>query len=419
MIASKQESSKTIFFLTATATILSLLLLLYIHLSNQNTVKKYIPWIDASMEIRLEVALAHLWFEEVISGDSGESIKSVHEHIDQAKWYAIAILDGGENRQGIILAIKDPKLRKQVNTLFYQIQLFEETINSRYKLGAKALAGSDTDKQLDAQFSQLMDDTHKLELSLKQHINKESESQNSLLILLLLTISALTTLSAFTLWRFTKNRSAYMQQLSLANEQISEQNHQLKELAHTDQLTGLPNRKMLETYTQQALSRSRRKHSFLSLTFIDLDFFKPINDQYGHNIGDKVLLNFTKAIKSELREDDLLGRLAGDEFILILQSDSDKEIQESLDKIMIRVNKRLEHPIISSPTEIHIRFSSGTALAPLDGASFNSLLHLADLAMYESKRQGRGQHNYFSHSSTFPADSIDNLTQLNPEAAIE
>ncbi|MDO6594851.1 GGDEF domain-containing protein [Neptuniibacter sp. 1_MG-2023] len=391
--------------------ILSILLLLYIHVISKSTSQKYVPWVDASIEIKLETALAHLWFEEILSGDSVRSIDSVYHHITMAKWYATAILDGGKNDQGTYYPLKNTELRAKVNKLLYSLQKFHNTTTVRYQFPDK---NSKSDQQFDALFIQIMEDADLLEIELKQHIASENHSQNALLFMLFIAICTMCFISAYSVWRFTDNRTRYLKQLSSAHNQISEQYTQLKTLAHTDQLTGIPNRKMLETFANQALSKVNRGDKWLSVTFIDLDFFKPINDQFGHNVGDKVLVNFTKAIKAQLREGDILSRLAGDEFILLIEADSETQLHESLNRIISRVQQQLLQPILTTPVDIHVRYSAGSAVAPTNSTDFETLVHYADIAMYDSKKNGRGQHHYYSETNSYQEELALEITK--PEA---
>ncbi|WP_415885625.1 GGDEF domain-containing protein [Neptuniibacter sp. QD37_6] len=326
-------------------------------------------------------------------------------------------MDGGTLKQNIYQPLEYKELRLQANRLVYRLQQLRKSIDQRYIDLEESLAGTEKEQRQDKIFIEIIQKANALESSLKMRISYEDTAQNSLLALLFLAIVTMTLISGYSVRRFTDNRTRYMQKLALANTQISEQNRRLQELAHTDQLTGLPNRKMLEAITKQAISRAQRKQSALSLTFIDLDFFKPINDEYGHNVGDKVLTNFTTAINQTLREDDILARLAGDEFILLIQADNIFEAQEALDHIMERIHERLDHPIIDAPAALHIRCSAGTAFALKDATDFEGLLHCADIAMYESKKRGRGQHCYFTPSPLTQSELPLSVESREMEAA--
>lgn len=402
--------------LTSITATLSAVLLLYIHTTSTNTIQKYTPWVDAATEIKLETTFAHLWLEAILSGNSDKSADDVNQHLEQAKWFAIAILDGDRNEEGIFLPLEEGLLRTQVNQLLYSIQNFHKAIDIRLKLPTTP---AEPNEQYDQLFFEVIQGANELKQALKRHIKNKNNSQNSLLAMLFIAICLMTIISGYSIWRFTDNRARYLAKLSLANKQISENNTKLKALAHTDQLTGLPNRKMLESITQKALSKVQRNGTVLSLTFIDLDFFKPINDQYGHNTGDKVLINFANAISMQLRDGDTLCRLAGDEFILLIEAETEQQLNDSLNTIITRIENRLSQPIINTPDEIHVRCSAGTAIASKDAIEFEALLHCADLAMYDSKKSGRGQHCYYQGDSIYQTELSFNATKLAQEAAIE
>lgn len=401
--------------LTALTGIACLMLLIYIQSSVRNTTQLYTPWVDAAMEIKLETSLAHLWLEELMAGDNSVTVNQIRTHLQKAHWYTNAMLDGGQNEQGTFLPLTDTTLRQQTNRLLYQLMQFQKALEVRLNSPTEAAPGSTHDQALDSLFLQFAADTDQLEHELKQHIQQETTAHNTLMLLLLLSVCGLALITAYTLLRFTRSRNRYLLQLADANKRISEQNTILQEMAHTDQLTGLPNRKMLEMIAQRTLSLVQRQQTFMSISFIDLDFFKPINDQYGHHIGDKVLINLARIMSQQLREGDTLARWAGDEFILLLQATSEKALKESVSQVFERINLALQQPILSEPEPLHIRLSAGTALAPQNGNSFDNLLHNADLAMYISKNSGRGSHIFFQPEPT--AASQQALT--TEEAATE
>lgn len=411
-------SPKKPLILTGITASLCLFLVLHIQSTTKNTLTKYLPWIDAAAEIKLEATMAHLRLEKLLSGDSDAEVSKLIQHLEQAEQATIAILDGTKTEKRSHHALKDPVLRKHANQLLYQLISFRNgTLNL---LSAAELNSSETtpNQNYDNNFWNLIHKIDDLETAIQKHAEIEKESNDSSLFLLLLAIVGTTGISIFSIGRYTFNRANYIRQLSEANRRISEQNTQLLKTSQTDQLTGLPNRQMLVTIAKQMLGRVHRQDICMSLTFIDLDFFKPINDEYGHSVGDKVLVSLTKTIKAHLRDGDVLARLAGDEFILLLQEKNREQLEQSLEKILGRIRICLEKPIVHHPKEIHIRFSAGTAIAPTNSMEFDELLHLADLAMYESKNQGRGQH-YFYCADTIKVPEYSIKETLAPEAATE
>lgn len=172
----------------------------------------------------------------------------------------------------------------------------------------------------------------------------------------------------------------------LLNEMTNRKQRHLFGLAHFDQLTGLPNRTLLLDRLNQAISVSNRTTRAISLLFIDLDGFKPVNDTYGHSIGDKLLKEVAERLLSCLREGDTAARIGGDEFVVILlESDLDRAITVA-HRILgtIRVPYEFGKKNISS-----ISASIGIAEYPNHADELDSLLTAADNAMYTAKKRGK------------------------------
>jgi diguanylate cyclase (GGDEF)-like protein/PAS domain S-box-containing protein len=175
----------------------------------------------------------------------------------------------------------------------------------------------------------------------------------------------------------------------LATDSTASREHerQLLALANADPLTGLPNRRVYEFHLQKALALSRRQGTRLGLMYLDLDNFKKINDTYGHGAGDAVLIEFGKRVKSALRESDILARLAGDEFTVVLEGVGTVEDCEAVARKILDV---LTKPFAVNGKAIQVSVSIGVALGGAD-ATADSLAHEADAALYTSKRKGKRQ----------------------------
>ena len=169
---------------------------------------------------------------------------------------------------------------------------------------------------------------------------------------------------------------------------------QMKHQAYHDALTDLPNRVMFEDRLQLALAQSRRDGTLVALLFLDLDNFKSINDQHGHQIGDRLLRVVAKRLVTCVRTTDTVSRLSGDEFTIILQGfDRIQDIRQVAQKIV----DCLIAPIPLGGQNIPIQTSIGIAVSPKDSTDPNSLLAIADRAMYRAKHFG-GQRWYFATS---------------------
>ncbi|WP_407898485.1 EAL domain-containing protein [Ferrigenium sp. UT5] len=166
----------------------------------------------------------------------------------------------------------------------------------------------------------------------------------------------------------------------------------IQQLAHFDQLTGLPNRGQLNERFSYALSLAQRSGESMAVMFLDLDHFKNINDTLGHSIGDLFLVEIAKRLKSCVREEDTVSRLGGDEFILVFPG-------TDADGAAIVANKLIEaisQPCVIDNHELNGTPSIGIALYPSDGESFEELLKKADTAMYRVKHGSRNDFCFFT-----------------------
>jgi diguanylate cyclase (GGDEF)-like protein/PAS domain S-box-containing protein len=173
----------------------------------------------------------------------------------------------------------------------------------------------------------------------------------------------------------------------------------LERLAHHDALTGLPNRTLLADRLEQALARSRRTGSTLAVGYLDLDRFKPINDLYGHDIGDQLLIDVASRLRRTVRAADTVARLGGDEFVIIF---ADLKGVDECELLAQRVLDVVSAPDAIRGEPVRVTASLGLALFPDDGATPDALLRHADLAMYAAKEQGRNRFHCFEHGSETP-----------------
>ncbi len=176
---------------------------------------------------------------------------------------------------------------------------------------------------------------------------------------------------------------------------ITEQKHiraQLAVLAHRDTLTGLANRRLFQDHLSHALARARRKATIGALLYVDLDGFKQVNDNHGHEHGDWVLTEIARRITACVRESDLVARVGGDEFILVLEESHEPEAVEA---VAAKVLDSLALPFVLNGDESFTGASIGIAYFGAGRITPDLLIHQADLAMYRAKRAGRGRHMTF------------------------
>ncbi len=162
-----------------------------------------------------------------------------------------------------------------------------------------------------------------------------------------------------------------------------------RHLAGTDVLTGLPNRMELNESLQEAIDRRRSKGHLMALMFMDVDHFKKVNDDFGHAVGDQILIDFSSRVKSAIRHSDLLFRLAGDEFVVILENLKDAEEAETVAR---KIYEALKTPAMIDEHPHQISTSIGIAIIAKESRDPSTLLSQADHALYEAKRSGRGRY---------------------------
>lgn len=213
------------------------------------------------------------------------------------------------------------------------------------------------------------------------------------------------------LWNLKKNGELYAELLTISSlkdnsgktlhymglfsdiTQIKNQNRTLEQMAHYDALTLLPNRTLfIDRFNQAITHADRTKHS-LAVCFIDLDNFKPINDNYGHKVGDTILVEVAERIKSKLRNGDTVSRQGGDEFALLL---NDVGTFADCEDILKRVHNSLAQPFIHEGISHIITASTGVTLYPHDHGDLDTLIRHADQAMYQVKLSGGDGYRLFN-----------------------
>jgi diguanylate cyclase (GGDEF)-like protein len=168
-------------------------------------------------------------------------------------------------------------------------------------------------------------------------------------------------------------------------------NAELQQIAFRDALTGLPNRLLFDERVASAVERCRRDRTHLALLFIDLDGFKPVNDSFGHRVGDAVLQEVGRRLSLGLRASDTVARVGGDEFVLLLEGASDSAAIAQTAQRLIDV---VSAPMEQGGHEVRLSCSVGIALFPSNGPDAELMAH-ADAAMYAAKRAGGASYAFF------------------------
>ena len=201
-----------------------------------------------------------------------------------------------------------------------------------------------------------------------------------------------------------KSPSGVVRFHALALSDITEarlQRELLERQAHFDELTGLPNRARLAKMLSQAMQASERDGNLLTVCYLDLDHFKPVNDQFGHEVGDRLLVDLADRLRRSLRGHadvpDTVARLGGDEFVLLIRTATMEESRHAVDRVLRSVAKPYNLGIGNGM--VTITASIGATVFPMDHADADTLMRHADHAMYGAKQSGRNGYLFFDAES--------------------
>ncbi len=186
--------------------------------------------------------------------------------------------------------------------------------------------------------------------------------------------------------------------------------------ANFDALTGLPNRSMFHDRLEQAIKKAHRAGQQVALLFLDLDYFKEVNDTLGHGMGDRLLQDAAQRVRVCVRESDTVARLGGDEFTVILGELSETG---SVERAVHEILATLAEPFQLGTEQVFISASIGITFYPNDGSEVDTLLKNADQAMYAAKAQGRNRYSYFTASMQQTAQARKRLVSDLRTALIE
>jgi diguanylate cyclase (GGDEF)-like protein/PAS domain S-box-containing protein len=184
------------------------------------------------------------------------------------------------------------------------------------------------------------------------------------------------------------------QELTRSNQELKLSEDRLRYLAYHDPLTGLANRKQFHERLSQSLSWAQSNNQLVALMFIDLDGFKQVNDTLGHDIGDQLLKIVAQRLTHTVRSSDIVSRLGGDEFTVILSNIAKVEYAA---QIAGNILEHLSQIVVLDGHNIFVTGSIGISIYPQDGEEEENLIKSADSAMYRSKQLGRNQYQ-FAHS---------------------
>jgi len=190
-------------------------------------------------------------------------------------------------------------------------------------------------------------------------------------------------------------------ELAQSNEELRQAGDTWRKIAYHDPLTGLPNRQLFQERFIQALTWAEGNEHRVALLFLDLDGFKTINDTQGHVVGDLLLKSVAQRLKGCLRGSDTVARLGGDEFVVILPGIP----ADQVDRVAKKILDTLTQPFAIQSKAVTVSTSIGISLYPTDDTHFDTLISLADQAMYCSKKAGKNQYTFAKDMDQPPAET--------------
>ena len=191
-----EAGSRKILFFSIFVTLLTLAIVYYSFYTGRNIAERYAPLVDATMEIKLEATIAHLWFEEAISGDRTVDVEVIWSHLDQSEWYAQAMLDGGVNDEGTFIALAEPSLRIQIEETIEGIHHFRQIAQQRWDTQSTSGIGSKIDQQFDQAFLEFNLSADEVETALQKVMKKDLQTfkfMEQMLMILILILGAVIT----------------------------------------------------------------------------------------------------------------------------------------------------------------------------------------------------------------------------------
>lgn len=202
------------------------------------------------------------------------------------------------------------------------------------------------------------------------------------------------------LWHLFTEISAARDQLAIKvaerTRELRSANSRLEQLAHYDDLTELPNRRLFYDSLDAFLSRARRHARFVGVLYIDLDGFKAVNDQLGHEYGDDLLKQVAVRLRSSVRTEDMVARLGGDEFVIV---SGDMESAQAIHTIAKKIIDEINAPYVIQGETVRIGCSIGCAIYPVHADQKDALVAAADEAMYDVKKTGKNDYKIYAEST--------------------
>lgn len=348
--------------------------------------ERHTPLIYAIMEIKLETTTAHLRFKEILSNERPEDIESVRLHLQQSDWYARAMLEGGTNPEGTFVALSEPELIIKVGRVRELLAEFSRLVDVRWRarLSPDGGNGPSHEQAFDRVAEEIVTVSDEVEWRL-QDLNSATIETFKIMQFSLGSLTLLATLViVYIFMRFAREQNQNLGDLHREVQQRIEAEETLRRQATTDTLTKLYNRRHITDLMNQELKRTERRETPFCVILFDLDRFKSINDNFGHDTGDKVLQSVAQTISERLRELDAFARWGGEEFLIL--------VRETTLEGAMALAEICRARLAQTDMEDVGRVTASFGVAQFEnGENVRELVHRADQALYAAKNAGRNR----------------------------
>ena len=366
------------------------------------------PLAEAAAEIKINGSLAYLWFDEIVSGDTTQSIQEVWYYLEIADWHVGALLDGGESIMGSYQPISDPELRERLMMLRQTLAEFRQYAGSHYQ--QSVLETPSLGLKTDEYYLDFASQADEIQRVIKTSYESGIASYTKTSITLIIAAVFIGVYSLRVQFKHEQSRDLLLKSLTDAKSSIELKNKQLHTQAYFDPLTELPNRTLFLDRLGQSILNAQQTQRPFALLFLDLDHFKEVNDLYGHAAGDELLKQVAQRITQSIRVTDLSARFSGDEFVIVLEHLRDVDMAVSVaNKIASKLIKRLREPFELKHGTAEVTASIGISIYPDDSTSQHSLIRYADDAMYHAKSLGKNNFQFYSKELNYIAMSQKEL----------
>lgn len=376
MIKTLRKNSFILILFISSAVILCTML--YTFKIGIDALNVHTPLVDAAMEIKFELVQSHLKFEEMMAGDASISLDDVKNNLNQSRWYANAMLNGGKLAGETFVPLSDSQLRSYITIVIQQLNTIEDLMNRRYENMRTSQPGSDIDQAFDLLLDECLGHADDVKVALKNAIDHESSWVKT---------SSIATLGlALSLFIFIVIQFRIHQAREYALKE------KLIYISKTDALTKIANRRSFNVKFYLEWDNNKINMTPLSIALCDIDFFKHYNDTLGHQAGDECLQMISELMLSAARRDkDFVARYGGEEFIYLFPSTNSEEANAIIERLHQKLSlKKIPHP--NSEISKYVTISAGiSTVIPSDEINPDQFIAAADKALYLAKNEGRNR----------------------------